>query len=344
MERPLRILAVTRKPDAASYEQRVQRCIPPLTRRGHEITETAIPRGLLAEPRLYRRFRNYDVVWWQRHLAMPHLLPIIRHAARRLVFDYDDPLTFSAKGGGRPSWSRRVRFAGMMRTCDAVTTASDYLAASARPYCSSVHVIPMPVDVPDDPPPLHQRSEKPTLLWLGSRATQPYLDLIRPALESLAGHALLRLVAHEPMAFGELEVDFRPWSFEQQETALRECHVGLCPMPDTPWTRGKCPYKVLQYMAFGMPWVGSAVGENLNVAGVTQPGRGPRGWCAHDNTDWKQAVTELISDPEQAETIGRDARAYIASRYRRDSLIDTLEDVLRGDTNTPASNKVTPAS
>jgi len=80
----------------------------------------------------------------------------------------------------------------------------------------------------------------------------------------------LRLVGHEPIAFGGIEVDFRPWSPGEQDLALRECDIGLCPMPDTPWTRGKCPYKVLQYMAHAMPWVGSAVGENLRC------GRGAR--------------------------------------------------------------------
>jgi glycosyltransferase involved in cell wall biosynthesis len=330
MNRPTRILAVTRKPDAASYEQRVLRCIEPLCELGHTLETAVIPAGRIAQLRLFRNFRHFDTIWWQRHLAMPYDLPVIALSARRLIFDFDDPLTYTARAGGAPSWSRRTRFAWMLRTAHAVTTASEHLAESARPYCSDVTILPMPVDLPPQPPTLSQRADAPTLLWLGSRATQPYLELIRPSLEQLDDRFTLRLVAHEPMTFAGLRVDFRPWSTDEQEAALRECHLGLCPMPDTPWTRGKCPYKVLQYMAYAMPWIGSAVGENLNVAGVPGPGPGPRGWCAASTEQWLEAIHHLTNHPDTAAFIAAKARDHIAQRYDRTHLIATLEGVLVG--------------
>ncbi|MEQ9453934.1 MAG: hypothetical protein RLN76_04990 [Phycisphaeraceae bacterium] len=336
MTTPKRILSVTRKPDAASYEQRVLRCLPALRDRGHTIDLAVIPEGRLAQTRFFTSFRHYDTIWWQRHLAMPYDLPIIAAAAKRLVFDFDDPLTYSARQGGSPSWSRRTRFAWMLRTCDAVTTASEHLAQSAQPFCKQVEVVPMPVDLPDNPPPLDSRNAtttrpgEVTLLWLGSQATQPYLELIRPILESLDHRFTLRLVAHQPMTFANLNIDFRPWSFQQQEQALTEAHIGLCPMPDTPWTRGKCPYKVLQYMAYAMPWIGSAVGENLNVAGISEPGQGPRGWCAQTVDDWMNAIHQLAINPNLASTIAAKARSHIAERYDRTRLIAKLEHMLVG--------------
>lgn len=188
----------------------------------------------------------------------------------------------------------------------------------------------MPVDVPDDPPNLVERAERPTLLWLGSRATQPYLELIRGVLESLAGEVVLRLVAHEPMSFGTLEVDFRRWSPEEQESALRESHVGLCPMPDTPWTRGKCPYKVLQSMAYGMPWVGSAVGENLHVAGSQEAGRGERGWCASTERQWLEAIRTLIQDRVVSGKMASAAREYVRDLHDRNRLEQAVIGALEG--------------
>src|SRR5690606_13466323 len=145
-------------------------------------------------------------------------------------------------------------------------TASEHLAEIARRYCDRVMVVPMAVDAPASVVQIARRPGPLQLLWLGSRATQSYLDVIAPVLAELGRRrpdVMLRVVGHEPVEFGPLKVDFRKWSPQEQEAALRQCHVGLCPMPDTVWTRGKCPYKVLQYMAYGMPWVGSAVGENI---------------------------------------------------------------------------------
>ncbi|WP_428388115.1 hypothetical protein [Mucisphaera sp.] len=329
-ERRLRVVAVTRKPDAASYEQRVKHYLEPLAASGIDVEERVIPDGTWRQRRFYCGLGDFDVVWWQRHLAQPWHLRVIRRHAKRLVFDFDDPLTVSAAGGGKASWSRRRRFAWMLGACDVVTTASEHLAGLARAYCGDVRVVPMAIDLPDEGVlPVSERPGPPTLLWLGSRATQPYLSLIRPALERLAGRVVLRLIAHEPMRFGGLDVDFRRWSEVEQTAALRECHVGLCPMPDTAWTRGKCPYKVLQYMAYGMPWVGSAVGENLVVAGVGRAGPGDRGWCAAGQDDWVDAIDAMTAGEQRVRT-GEAGRSYIEAVHARERLVGAIAGALSG--------------
>src|SRR5690606_9907218 len=116
-----------------------------------------------------------------------------------------------------------------------------------------------------------------------------------------------------------LQVDFRQWSHAEQDTALSECHVGLCPMPDSLWTRGKCPYKVLQYMAAGMPWVGAGVGENLITAGDAKRGDA-RGLCANDTSDWVAAVESIISDPQFAARMGTAGHDYVQRHHSRAAL------------------------
>ena len=183
------------------------------------------------------------------------------------------------------------------------------------------------------------------MLWLGSKSTQRFLRELAPALAEvgrLRPNARLRVVGHEEFAAGPLNVDFRRWSPAEQELALGECDIGLCPMPDTPWTRGKCPYKVLQYMAAGMAWVGSAVGENLVSAGenrgqtpisqtksVSVPDF-PRGLCAASDEQWVQALTRLIDDAALRRSMGASGLVYVRRIHEREMLADRLAEILRG--------------
>lgn len=332
--RRLRILAITRKPESASFTQRVLRYIEPLAALGIDVEYMTLSRSIVCQWRELARGADYDAIWWHRHMLSLWSMPRLSRIGRPLVFDFDDPLPFSSEKGGRPSASRRIRFAGMLRRCSLALAASEHLAQLAQPFCSRVLVHPMAIDLPESPP--LERPPGPEgaleLLWLGSASTQPFLAELRPLLEEV-GQAhpglRLRLVGHEPMPLTHLPVDFRKWSACEEQAALRECHIGLCPMPDTPWTRGKCPYKVLQYMAYGMPWVGSAVGENLTTAGGENADE-PRGLCAADSQQWRRSLEELVQNAELRRNMGQAARRYIAQHHDRAALTQRLASIWHG--------------
>jgi len=327
----LNILAVTRKPTSASFEQRVLNHIEPLRTRGVNVTRRTLGHSQSEQRDLIREARGYDGLWWHRHL-----LPIWtrRHLSGLgcpVVFDYDDPLIFSSRGNGRMSLTRRLRFAAMLRRCDAAFAASHYLRDLGQPYCNRITIQPMAVDVPASVPQRKHDKNPVEILWIGQRTTQIYLEQIRGVLEELGAQrrgVRLRLVAHEPMTFGSLPVDFRSWSRDEQAAAMRECDIGLCPMPDTIWTRGKCPYKVLQYMAHAMAWVGSAVGENLRTAGEGTSDQ-PRGLCASNDSQWLAAIGRLIDDGPLRRRIGSSGRAYVEHEHNRPVVADRLAQTWR---------------
>jgi glycosyltransferase involved in cell wall biosynthesis len=326
----LRLVAVTRKPGSPSFEQRILRYIEPLAQRGIDIETRVLPKRQLAQRRCVRALGGFDGVWWHRHLLSSWWVGALRGSARRLVMDFDDPVIFSSRHGGRRSLSRRLRFAHLLHRCDALTVASDALRTLALPYCSRVVVVPMAVEAPRAPAPRSESAGR-TLLWIGSPPTQPYLERIRPALEALGRRHLdltLRLVAHAPMRFDSLTVDFRRWSPAEQQLALEECDIGLCPMPDTLWTRGKCPFKVLQYMANGMAWVGSPVGELLVMAG-DRP-EDARGLCPDGETGWVEAIERLAGDAGLRLAMGRRGHAYVREHHDRATLADRLAAFWRG--------------
>ena len=304
----------------------MKRHVEPLAELGVDVTIAVIPRIRTQRRELIRSLARFDGVWLHRYLIPPWSLRPWRRAARRLVIDFDDPILYSTHGLGL---SRRLRFAYLLRRCDGATVANDYLAARTGRYCPHVAVVPMAVDIPALPP-RAPRTGPVRLLWLGSRSTLPYLrDLagvlaplveIRPQIE-------LRLIGPQALSAGGLRVDYRPWSQQEQERALRECDIGLCPMPDTPWTCGKSPYKVLQYMAYGMAWVGSAVGEIVALAGPE--GSEARGLCAASSEQWVAALTHLVDDGALRARLGDCGRAYVQERHSRERVCSLLAETWR---------------
>lgn len=328
---PVQLAAVTRKPDGDDFDQRVLRYRTGLAERGIHVEPLALPKGPLAKRRLIRRLGEYDGVWWHRHrLTWPHL-DSLRAASRCIAYDIDDPVIFSSRSGRERSRTRQRRFAAMLKQCDAVFAGNQYLVDLCRAHAPRVEWIPMAIDAPETVSVERAGKDVVELLWLGSAVTQEYLEEIRPALEQLGercGDVVLRLVAHRPMEFGSLRVDYRRWSPQEQEQALRQCDIGLCPMPDTIWTRGKCPFKVIQYMAYGMPWIGSPVGENLPAAG--DPQNDPRGLCAGDSSQWLAALRSLIDQPQRRQAMGYRCRDYVAEHHDRTRLTDRLASLWRG--------------
>lgn len=344
---PLRVVAVTRKADSASFEQRVTHYIPHLASMGIEVVCRKLPGSLAGQWKLMNelgsdepgaaageRRRRFDLVWWHRHMLNGVMRYKLGRQGLPVVFDFDDPLPYSSETN-KISSSRSRRFAAFLKKCDASLPASDYLRDLALPYCAMSPVHPMAIDMPASEV-LRSGANAACdggvveLLWLGGKSTQVYLEELRRPLELLAqqrpGVVKLRLVAHEPMSFGALAVDFRKWSFEEQEKSLRECHVGLCPMPFSPWTQGKCPFKVIQYMAYGLPWVGSAVGANLISAGDAS-NQTPRGLCAADEGQWLAALLKLVDDKAGRLAMGDAGRAYAAAAHDRVALARQLADI-----------------
>ena len=138
-------------------------------------------------------------------------------------------------------------------------------------------------------------------------------------VEGLVAHRLLRIAAarEHDRAGADLRVRVR----------ARDVRTSSdFPMPDTPWTRGKCPFKTLQYLASGMAWIGSAVGENVVLAGDPAA---PRGLCASNEDEWSAALVRLVDDAALREEMGRRGRAYAKAHHDRERLADRLAAIWR---------------
>jgi glycosyltransferase involved in cell wall biosynthesis len=232
------------------------------------------------------------------------------------VYDFDDALYFKATSDGRSKFAtlkrEAVRTIGYMRRARLVLAGNSVLAGAARAYASRVEVIPSCVDPDLQPLRHHGSGDSVKLGWIGSPTTSSYL---LPVLDVIAGlcerGAPLSLIV---MGAGELPVRApwlteQRWSLDAERSLLTEIDVGLMPLSDDPWTRGKCGYKLLRYYSAGVPAIGSPVGasrELLEAGG---------GLAATTMAQWRQAIEELSGEAVARRELGLRGREFVRREY-----------------------------
>lgn len=197
----------------------------------------------------------------------------------------------------------------------AVTAGNTALAANARRFNGNVHVLPSVVDTDDFRPAATtqpERSRSPfTVGWIGSPSTASYLQLLVEPLQQLACEQPVRLLVvggSAPSCTG-VEVIEQTWSLEQEVPLIHQFDVGVMPLPDTPWSRGKCAYKLIQCMACGIPVVASPVGANLDVVSAGS------GILASTPEEWLDAFRLLSSDIALSQRMGRAGLDHVQKNY-----------------------------
>jgi glycosyltransferase involved in cell wall biosynthesis len=250
-----------------------------------------------------------DLVFFQRPMVeLPtSLFERLASKGRRAVFDFDDAIFFDL--GGR----RKLR--AIVDLVDHVIAGNRYLAEfAAAPEKTTV--IPTIVDTERyaSLPTRDRRGRDVVVGWTGLRGNYRQLLVAAPAivraLERTGARLLLISNSPPPRELRGPLVEYRPWRAESELADLAEIDIGLMPLPDTPFTRGKCAYKLIQYMALGRPGVASPVGVNREV--VTP---GVDGYLPETAAEWEETLVGLIDDPDRRARVGRAARQRAESAY-----------------------------
>ena len=279
-----------------------------------------------------------EVALVQRQVDLSPSLGLERRVAdgRRLVLDVDDAIWLDSSpdaGGHRlarlKGTARKLRW--LAERADAVVAGNDLLADWLGRYSANVVVVPSLVEHRDFPPRSHAQSGRIVLGWLGSPSTAPALAALREPLRALARNAgkiefELLVVGGAPPAAPGIPVREERWSEESEREFLRTVDIGLMPLPDNAWTRGKCAYKALQYMAAGIPVVADDVGVSAQVIGHERGGL-----IVPAGGDWVEPLRELGSDARMRSQLGRTGRDRVAEGYSVEAWAPVLAHVLRGD-------------
>ena len=216
-----------------------------------------------------------------------------------------------------------------MEAAVAITAGNAGLAAHARRFSHNVTMLPSVVDTvrfcPTTAPPSVVSVAPFTVGWIGSPSTAPYLHLLIDPLQQLARERPVRLlvVGGPAPAISGVEVIEHRWSLENEVPLIQQFDVGVMPLPDTPWTRGKCAYKLIQCMACAIPVVASPVGANLDAV---PPGCG---LLADSSQQWLVAFRKLADDLPLRLRLGEAARQWVEQHYSLHSALPVFTGVIR---------------
>ena len=299
----VRVLILGHGADTPSTRTRVLQYLPFFKKDGIEVERLDLPSGLYGRWKVFGRCAEFDVVLHQKRLLPAWQFRALRRRAKRLVYDFDDPMIY-ARSDGRVTLSstREKRFREILSIADAVTVhaGSDGLA---REYgARNVHVVPTPIDLSRWSAKVSWASPRLTLGWAGTAA---HVGNLRDIATALRGRGV-RIVADVSCEIPGADVEFVPWTLEGEPDAVRSFDVALAPLPDDPWSRWKMPYKILTYFAAGVPVVASRLGA---VGSVIRDGE--NGLLAGD---WDSCFRRL-EDPAVRERIGRAGRATVEREF-----------------------------
>jgi glycosyltransferase involved in cell wall biosynthesis len=229
-----------------------------------------------------------------------------------VIFDFDDAIYLQDTSVGNPVFDRLKfpsKIASLCRESAVVTAGSQYLAAWASRHAKRVATVPTSIDVeryrrPDARP----SSRKVVVGWTGSSTSLRYLEASAPLLRRLCERREIeiRVVANRRPLMPGLEVDWRPWSAQTEISEIAQFDIGIKPLPDDPWSRGKCPMKELQYMALEIPPVCSNVGATREAVSHSD-----NGFLVSDEEGWLDALTRLIDSPDLRRRMGRAGRVTV---------------------------------
>ena len=234
-----------------------------------------------------------------------------------ILFDFDDAIWMQQPE--HKSLVSLLRFQrktkAICRLATAVTAGNPFLAAFARKYNSSVSIVPSTIDL-DDYPLIPEAADKRKFIvcWTGSATTLVHFEQARTALEQVAARIplVVKIICSKPpeRPIGGAEMRFVRWSAEREAEEVGDCHVGIMPLPDNEFSRGKCGMKALQYMATGRPVVVSPVGVNTDIVR-----EGENGYLAATDEEWVEALMTLAASAELRARLGSAGRQRVERDY-----------------------------
>ena len=339
-------------PLAASTRYRLGQYVPGLAQQGIDLEI----RHLLGDEYLTRRFADQRAPWAylikaglkraldlgsraRFDLAMLHceLYPLLPGGLerallpRRYIYDFDDAFYLKYRDG-RFGLTRPLlghKFDLIMQRASAITAGNSVLAEYASQHNAATRILPTVVDTNRYVPQTRSAQQPLTVGWIGSPSTAPYLAELAQPMAQLATEGPVRLVViggKAPRMQG-VTIDEVPWSEATEVSLINSFDVGVMPLPDDAWARGKCAFKLIQYMACGVPVIASRVGANVDV--VTPE----CGFLAGNDLEWLSALRALRDDPALRVRMGDASRARIEGHYslRRNLpiLVETIHDVAK---------------
>jgi len=268
--------------------------------------------------RALRTVGSYDLIWIEKE-AMPWMPAWAERRISRLripyIADYDDATFHNYDQNSKRAIRQLLghKIDDVMHGAAIVVAGNEYLADRARSAGSRrVEIIPTVVDLDHYPLADCGANEVFTIGWIGTPVTAPYLQVAAAGLAAACKEGAARLVAvgSGPVKLENVPLEVREWREETEAADMRCVDAGIMPLPDESWERGKCGYKLIQYMACAKPVVASPVGVNRHIIDAET-----NGYLASTPEEWTRALCTLRDNSQLCGQMGRAARAKVQRCY-----------------------------
>jgi len=285
---------------------------------GERISKLKIAASYFQRIKALLRRSTYDIIWMQQE-AFPWIPAwiekLILGKKKPIIVDYDD--AFFHRYNMHPSKIIRT-FLGkkidrIMEHSSAVVAGNSYLANHAKESkAKSIVIIPTVVDTNIYTPSIDKQQDVFTIGWIGSPHTAKYLKVIENPLSILSKEkdTVISIVGSGPFSMDDCPLQIIKWSEADEVSLIQQFDVGVMPLSDNPWERGKCGFKLIQYMACGIPVIASPVGVNSSI--VQQ---GINGYLANSDEEWITCILKLKNSPELRNEMGRAGRRMAEEKY-----------------------------
>ena len=278
---------------------------------------------------------RYDLVWIEKEL-FPYFPAIFERLLSlfgvKYVVDYDDAIfhNYDLAGNGLVRMALGRKIDTVMAKSACVIAGNHYLASHARQAgAARVEIIPTVVDHTRYSHLHTPRAGSLVIGWIGSPSTQRYVVDIKNAIQAVCDElgARLMLVGATSDVASQLTgipVEIIPWSEDTEAQSIAQMDVGIMPLIDGPWEKGKCGYKLIQYMASGVPVVASPVGVNVRI--VTDSGAG---YLASSVCEWEDSLLALLGNDQRRYEAGKMGRKAVSETYSMRAQLPKLVQILK---------------
>ncbi len=275
------------------------------------------------------RISKFDRVFIHRE-ATPLGLPFIEWVISRvykipLIYDFDDTIWLQDQNNARKTFLQKLKYpnkvSSICRWSYKISCGNSYLANFARQYNSRVSIIPTTIDTQYHHVPQHHHSNPLVIGWTGTHSTMPYLEMLLPVLKELSTRRdfILKVICNVPPSFDLPGLKFIVWDKQQEINELNTFDIGIMPLPESQWTKGKCGFKILQYMALEKATVASTVGVNTEIID-----HGHNGMLCSTQPEWLVCLEQLILDKELRKSLGVNGRLRVEQKYSVSSNSDNF--------------------
>ena len=298
----------------AASRYRVLQYLPFFRAAGIDTEVFEFPQRMAGWSSLWEFLKNGDVIFVQRKRLPRTVLLFLKRLKKKILYDFDDAVMFKNSLSKNPySLRRTLSFKRMLHYTDLVVAGNEFLKQEAEKYHTQVKVLPTPIDAERYHKKECYKSDTVIMGWIGDHGSIHYMESYKDVWEAIGRkytNIVLAIICDTFIETKDIALKKIPWSYEREINDLMSLDIGLMPLFDDLWSKGKCGFKIIQYLGAGVPAVCTPVGINRDVVQD-----GVHGLWANTKDEWVEKLSTLIENPSLREKMGGDGRRKIMDAY-----------------------------